>query len=259
MNFKPLVCLLPCLMATGVLGGAEIGGRAQTAETKPPAGALAMQLAGGSRDTEFSGEAAQPAEPLSLWYRRPAREWVEAVPVGNGRLAAMVFGGVAGERLQLNEDTLWGGGPYEPNNPGALAALPEARRLIFAGKYKEAHQFIGEKMMARPLGQMPYQPVGDLLLSFAAVKRVENYRRQLDLDAAIARVSYTADGVNFTREVFSSPVDQVIVVRIAADKPGQVSFAAGMATPQRASVEIEGRDTLVLRGVNGAAQGIAAR
>ena len=227
---------------------------------QPTAGTLALQLARGSRNTEFDGElvgdAPPPEEPLSLWYRRPARQWIEALPVGNGRLAAMVFGGITSECLQLNEDTLWGGGPYDPNNPEALAALPEARRLIFEGKYKEAHKLIGEKMMARPLGQMPYQTVGDLLLSFPAVKQVENYRRQLDLDTAIARVVYTANGVKFTREVFSSPVDQVIVVRITADKPASVSFTAGMATPQRATVEAEGPDTLVLRGVNGAAQGI---
>jgi len=205
---------------------------------------------------QFAGEAPAPDEPLCLWYRRPARQWVEALALGNGRLGAMVFGGVEAERLQLNEDTLWGGGPYDPNNPEALPALSEARRLIFAGKYGEANRLIGAKMMAKPLGQMPYQPLGDLLLTFPEAKTVANYRRDLNLDTAIACVTYSAGGVKFTREVFSSPVDQVIVVRLTADKPGHVSFIAGMKSPQKATVAAESPDTLVISGVNGAAQGI---
>jgi alpha-L-fucosidase 2 len=206
---------------------------------------------------EFTGEATAPDEPLSLWYRRPAAQWVEAMAIGNGRLGAMVFGGVTNERLQLNEDTLWAGGPYDPANPGALAALPEARRLIFAGKYAEAQEVIGQDMMAKPLREMPYQTVGDLLLTFPTTNAVKNYRRELNLDTAIARVGYTVGDVTFTREAFSSPVDQVIVVHLTADKPGQVSFVAGMKTPQPATVETESPDTLVMQGVNGAAQGIA--
>jgi alpha-L-fucosidase 2 len=197
-----------------------------------------------------------PEESLSLWYRHPAKQWVEALAVGNGRLGAMVFGGLENERIQLNEDTLWAGGPYDPNNPEALAALPEARRLIFEGKYGDANRLIGAKMMAKPLKQMPYQTVGDLLLTFPEQKSVENYRRDLNLDTAVASVSYTVDGVNFTRQVFSSPVDQVIVVRLTADKPGKITFTAGMKSLQKATVETEGPDTLVLSGVNGSAQGI---
>src|SRR5438128_6546315 len=153
----------------------------------------------------FTGQPAPPEEPLSLWYRRPARQWVEALAVGNGRLGVMVFGGVERERLQLNEDTLWAGGPYDPNNPEALAALPETRRLVFEGKYGEAHKLIGEKMMAKPLRQMPYQTVGDLLLDFPDSKTaasITNYRRDLNLDTAIAGVTYEIHGVRFTRELF---------------------------------------------------------
>src|SRR5579859_7019015 len=120
----------------------------------------------GLADTTIADSQTGPAEPLSLWYRQPARQWVEALPVGNGRLGAMIFGGVSEERLQLNEDTLWAGGPYDPVNPDAASALPEARRLIFEGKYKQADRLIGERIMARPLRQMPYETVGDLLLSF---------------------------------------------------------------------------------------------
>ncbi len=205
---------------------------------------------------EFAGEAQAPEEPLSLWYRRPATVWTEALAIGSGRLGAMVFGGIKRERLQLNEDTLWGGGPYDQNNPEALAALPEARRLVFDGRYREADQLVNQKMIAKPRGQMPYQTVGDLLLSFPETDSVANYRRDLNLDTAITRVIYSAGGVKFTREVFASPVDQVIVMRITADKPGQVAFSASFKTPQRASTRNDGPDTLVLSGVNGKAAGI---
>jgi alpha-L-fucosidase 2 len=206
---------------------------------------------------KFSGDAEPPDDLLSLWYRRPASQWVEALPVGNGRLGAMVFGGIDRERLQLNEGTLWAGGPYTPDNPEALAALPEVRRLILEGKYTEAHQLIAGKMMAKPLKQMPYQPVGDLLLMFPELKTVGGYRRDLNLDTAITRVSYNANGVQFTREVFSSPVDQVIVVRLTASRPGQISFTAGMQTPQKATVTTDGPDTLVMSGTGGDAFGIS--
>ena len=204
----------------------------------------------------FTGEAGPPDGSLTLWYRRPAQEWTEALPVGNGRLGAMVFGGVGRERLQLNEDTLWAGGPYDPDNTNALAALPEVRKLIFAGQYAEAQKLVGEKMMAQPLKQMPYETVGDLFLEFPTPATVENYRRELNLDTAVAGISYTVNGVTFKREIFSSPVDQVIVVRLTASQPGQISFTAGMNTPQKATIQIEAGDTLVMNGVNGSAEGI---
>jgi alpha-L-fucosidase 2 len=197
-----------------------------------------------------------PAELLSLWYRQPARQWVEALAVGNGRLGAMVFGGVAQERIQLNEDTLWAGGPYDPANPDALEALPKVRELIFAGRYREASNLVGQKMMAKPLTQMPYQCVGDLLLKFPDANGVTDYRRDLNLDTAVATVEYTIDGVRYMREVFSSPVDQVIVIRLNADKPGKVTFTASMQTPQKASVVVELPNTLVMQGVNGGSRGI---
>ena len=193
---------------------------------------------------------------LTLWYTQPAKQWVEALPIGNGRLGAMVFGGIDKEHIQLNEDTLSAGGPYDPTNPNALAALPEARRLIFAGDFNQANKLIGAKMMGKPIVQMPYQTVGDLYLTFANIEGAANYRRQLDLDTAIARVDFSAGDVNFTREVFSSPVDQVIVIRLTADKPGKISFDAMMRTPQKAAVMVEAPDTVVIRGVNPQAAGI---
>ena len=117
--------------------------------------------------------------------------------------------------------------------------LPEARRLIFAGKFGEANNLVGSRMMARPLGQLQYQTLGDLLLQFPETKEVENYRRDLNLDTAIATTSYTADGVRFTREALPAPLDGVIVVRLTADKPGQISFTAGLKTPHKATVRTQ--------------------
>src|SRR5689334_7494554 len=169
------------------------------------------------------GEAAPPESSLSLWYRAPASdhpllpldaprqtrqlgtaEWVRALPVGNGRLGAMVFGGVVHERLQLNQDTLWAGRPYDPVNPDAKAALPEVRRLLAERKYADAAALASRSVMAKPLAQMPYQTLGDLALTFDPVDVVEGYRRDLDLTTATAHVAYTVAGTAFSREVFAS-------------------------------------------------------
>jgi alpha-L-fucosidase 2 len=126
----------------------------------------------------LSGEAPPPAEPLSLWYRQPATVWTSALPVGNGRQGAMMFGGIDSEVLCLNEDTFWAGGPYTPDNPDALSALAEVRQLIWDGKYANAQRLISQKMMAKPLGQLPYQPIGDLLLEFPSVANSISALRQ---------------------------------------------------------------------------------
>jgi alpha-L-fucosidase 2 len=236
----------------------------------------ATMLAGGqaASPVQFAGEAPPPAAPLSLWYRQPASdhplvtprparrgadtEWVRALPVGNGRLGAMVFGGVVHERLQLNEDTLWAGRPYDPVNPQAKDALPEVRRLLGAGRYADAAQLVSQKVMARPLAQMPYQTLGDLTLTFPETTVVERYRRDLDLAGAAAHVSFTTAGVEFTREAFASAPDDVIVVRLTASRPGQISFQARLQTPQRATTEATADGDLVMRGVNGDGTGTTA-
>ncbi len=204
----------------------------------------------------LTGASAVAGDSLLLWYDKPAGEWTDALPIGNGRLGAMVFGGPASEQLQLNEDTLYAGSPYDPNNPEALNALPEARRLIFEGKYKEAHDLVGAKMMAQPIKQMPYEPVGDLRLSFPGHDKVTDYRRQLDLDTAVTTISYKIGALAFMRQMFASPVDQVIVVNLTAGGPNQLNFTATFETPQKATVSTADNQTLVMRGVNGDAFGI---
>jgi alpha-L-fucosidase 2 len=187
---------------------------------------------------------------LKLWYRNPAEAWIEALPIGNGRLGAMVFGGVARERLQLNEDTLWAGGPYDPSSPDALAALPEVRRLVFEGRYLEAQTLAQAQMMAKPIRQMSYQTIGDLMLSFGVSASAGGYRRELDMDLAQATTTFNRDGVAYRRELFASRPDDVIVMRLSADKPGALTFEASFETPQTGAVRIEGQD-VVLTGRNG--------
>ncbi len=168
--------------------------------------------------------ASSPAS--TLWFRKPATEWNRALPVGNGRLGAMIFGGTAEEHIQLNETTLWSGGPYNPVVKGASRALPEIRRLLFAGDVPGAHDLFGRTMMGVPYEQQKYQPLGDLLIAFPGHERPTNYRRELSLDDAVARVSYDVDGVTFTRELFASAPDQVIVIRLTASRAGALTFSA---------------------------------
>ncbi|HEY1034168.1 MAG TPA: glycoside hydrolase family 95 protein, partial [Pseudoxanthomonas sp.] len=178
------------------------------------AGAMVAALPGRS-DAVVANAAT--AQDLRLWYRQPARVWVEALPVGNGRLGAMVFGGVAHERLQLNEDTLYAGGPYSAVNPKAREGLPQVRALIFAGRYAEAAALADDTLISRPVKQMAYQPLGNLWLQFDRLDGVADYRRELDLDAAVARTTFRVGNGVHRREVFVSPVDQCIVVRYTAE------------------------------------------
>jgi alpha-L-fucosidase 2 len=199
-----------------------------------------------------------------LWYRQPAKEWVEALPVGSGKLGAMVFGGVAAERLQLNEDTLWAGGPYEPINPEANGALPEIRRLIDAGEYARATDLAEAKFMALPKRQMSYQTIGDLKLDFPGLpdagEAPEAYVRDLDLDGAIATTRFTVGGVSHVREVIASHPDGVIAVRLAASRKGAVSLDLSFASPLKSKPvsSVEGTH-LILAGKNEASQGVDAR
>jgi len=199
---------------------------------------------------QLIGEAPPPTEPLTLWFRQPATLWTSALPVGNGRQGAMLFGGIDTELISLNEDTLWAGGPYIPDNPNALAELSQVRQLIVDGRYKEAQTLIGQRMMAQPLRQASYQPVGDLLLTFPNILSAENYRRDLNLRTATADVQFTSEGVIYTREVFASYPDNVLVVRLTASKPGKISFKLSMQTGENITNSEGTDDTFILNGTN---------
>jgi alpha-L-fucosidase 2 len=175
-------------------------------------------------------QAAPPAEPLSLWYMQPAQEWVEALPIGNGRLGAMVFGGIARERIQFNEDTVWTGAPHDYSHPGAFRYLGRLRVLLFQGRQKEAEDLAMKEFMSVPLRQKAYQAFGDLLLSFPNMKEgaISGYRRDLNLDSAIATVEYVQDGVTFKREAFASWPANAILVRLSSSVPGKLTFEAAL-------------------------------
>ena len=192
---------------------------------------------------------AQQTPSSTLWYRQPAGEWNRALPVGNGRLGAMIFGGPAEEHIQLNEETLWTGGPYDPVVKGASAALPEIRRLLFAGDVPRAHDLFGRTMMGVPYEQMKYQPLGDLFIAFPGHDSVTGYRRELLLDSAIARVSYVVKGVTFTRDVFVSAPDQAIVIRLSANRPGALTFAATLRGVRNQAHSNYGTDYFRMDGV----------
>ncbi|MDQ4078642.1 MAG: glycoside hydrolase family 95 protein, partial [Chloroflexota bacterium] len=184
-------------------------------------------------------------DSLILWYTRPAGQWVEALPVGNGRLGAMIFGGVEVEWLQLNEDTLWSGGPRDWDNPEAREVLPEVRRLIAAGDYISADALC--KRMQGPYNQS-YQPLGNLYLRFHTAGEPMGYTRDLNLQTAIAGVRYQLGDATFTREVFASAPDQVIVVRLTCDQARRLNFTATLDSQQRHKVEKRGASGLTLKG-----------
>ncbi|MEW6237781.1 MAG: glycoside hydrolase family 95 protein [Candidatus Omnitrophota bacterium] len=183
-----------------------------------------------------------------LWYRQPASNWLEALPIGNGRLGGMVFGGTDGERIQLNEDTLWSGHFSNADRANAYKYLPQARKLIFEGHYSEAQNLVQKEFMSEHLDKYSYQTLGDLMLRFPSIPAASVYRRELDLDEAIARVSYQVNGAIYCREVFSSPVDQVIVVRIACDKPGLLTFDVNLTRPENFETKAEGNNFLIMTG-----------
>ena len=187
--------------------------------------------------------------PMVLWYDKPAGQWVEANPTGNGRLGAMVFGGTDKERIQINDDTLWFGEPHDYANEGAGEHLEKIRQLLFEGKQGEAQKLAGEQFMSDPLRQMAYQPCSDLLIMQPGHKDVADYRRELDIANAISTVTYRVGDTTFTRTLLVSNPDDVIVLRIEADKPGKVSFSATLDTlHEEKSVSAVGESELAIRG-----------
>ena len=193
---------------------------------------------------------APPAADLRLWYGRPAAEWVEALPVGNGRLGAMVFGGVSAERIQFNEDSVWQGEPHDYARAGAHRYLERIRRLLADGKQAAAEQLAMDEFMSAPLRQKAYQAFADLTLEFSGIDaaRAADYERALSLDDAVAAVAFEADGAAYAREVFASYPAQALVVRLTASGSGRLNFAAGFKSAHEAAAIGESGGDLILSG-----------
>lgn len=174
---------------------------------------------------------AQQHSDLKLWYDKPATSWVESLPIGNGRLGAMVFGDPQHEQFQLNEETVWGGSPYNNTNPKAKDALADIRKLIFAGQNAQAQALCGPAICSPQANGMPYQTVGSLHLDFEGVEGYSNYYRDLDIEKAIATTRFTANGVEYTRESFTSFTDNLLVIKLTASQKGKISFTTRYSTP----------------------------
>ncbi len=199
------------------------------------------------------------AQEYKLWYDQPAHVWTEALPLGNGRLGAMLYGNPAAEQIQLNEETIWAGRPNKNANPEALEWIPKIRELVFAGKYLEAQTMATKHVKSSTNSGMPYQTFGDLRLNFPGHARYDNYYRELSLDSARAVVRYRVDGVNYQRETFTSFTDQVVITRITADQPGKVTFTATLTSPhQDVVITSEGND-ITLSGVSSLHEGLKGK
>ncbi|MBN2376369.1 MAG: glycoside hydrolase family 95 protein [Sedimentisphaerales bacterium] len=176
-------------------------------------------------------------QPYCLWYSSPASEWNEALPVGNGSMGAMIYGKTTEESIQFNEDTLWTGHPEDYQHQGASEVLPKLRQLLLEGEQDQAEQLASRRFMSDPLRQNAYQPFGQLQLAFSH-DNITNYRRELDLNTALAGVSYRCGNVTFKREIFASYPDKVIVIHLTADKPGQLILQASLAGPHPESRQV---------------------
>lgn len=188
------------------------------------------------------------ANDLTLWYTGPAAYWEEALPLGNGRLGAMVYGTPHAEEIQLNEETVSAGYPYKNYNPEAKEALPEIRRLIFAGKYEEAQKLGAEKVLSKNGFGKPYQTVGSLRLYFDGHEDYTDYHRELDLTRAVATTTYVVDGVTYRRETFASFTDDLVIVHLTASEPGKLTFDACLTSPQNVRKGTAGKNRLYMEG-----------
>ncbi|HEV8283117.1 MAG TPA: glycoside hydrolase family 95 protein [Chitinophagaceae bacterium] len=176
----------------------------------------------------------QSKQNLKLWYNKPSgTTWENALPVGNGHLGAMIYGNVEKETIQLNESTVWSGSPNRNDNPLALDSLAVIRQLIFDGKRKEAERVVNNAIITKKSHGQKFEPVGSLQLAFNGHENYTNYYRELDIERAVTKTSYTVNSITYTREAFASFPDRVVVMKLTANKPGSISFTAFFTTPQK--------------------------
>jgi len=195
---------------------------------------------------------------MKLWYNNPAENWNEALPIGNGRLGAMVFGQPEREQIQLNEETVWSGGPGNNTNPDIKKLLPQITNLLFQNKYMEAGTMANEKVTSKTNG-MKYQPVGNLWINFPNQGEISDYYRDLNIEDAVSSVEYKSDGVTYYRKFFSSFTDNVIIVRLTADKPGKISCSLGIDCQLRSSITIDNNQIINLSGITDDHEGVLGR
>ncbi len=199
-------------------------------------------------DAMISGEARPPASAMAWWYRSPATKFWEGLPLGTGRFAAMVYGRVRDEIIPFNDETLWTGQPYNAVNPNGLKSLPEIRRLALAGNFVEATR-LATNLLSYPLPFVQtYQPMGRLHVRFEGHDAVQDYRRELDMDSATARVIYRVGDAHFRREVFASYPDQVVVMRVTCDRPGQITLNASLSSLHRTVCRAVNSGTILMEG-----------
>ena len=177
--------------------------------------------------------------PYELWYSRPATHWQEALPVGNGHMGAMIFGGVGQETIQFNEDTLWTGHPMDYQKSDASEYLSRLRQLLFEGKQEEAEKLAQQHFMSVPLRQCAFQPFGNLMLNFEGHDNPTDYRRSLDLNTAVSTVQYSIGSTKYTRQIFATYPDRLIVVHITADSPGRVTCQVSFNSPHSKSEQTQ--------------------
>jgi len=191
--------------------------------------------------------ATEAERDMVLWYNQPGEKWLEGMPVGNGYMGAMIFGGIEYERIALNESSFWSGRPHDYSNPEAFKYFPLIRDLVFAEKYQEAEKMADEHFFGVPINQQAYQPIGDLLLDFKGIENVGNYYRELDMETGISKVTYSYNNANYTREVFMSYPDHAMVINIRCDKPGSISVEARLKSPYLEET-IAQPDKLIMNG-----------
>ncbi|MFA9187487.1 glycosyl hydrolase family 95 catalytic domain-containing protein [Flavobacterium magnesitis] len=206
----------------------------------------------------FSMGYSQTSQNLKLWYNQPSgKTWENALPIGNGFLGAMVYGNVEHEIIQLNENTVWSGGPNRNDNPNALAALPEIRKMIFDGKHKDAEKLANQTFISKKSHGQIFQPVGSLNLDFEGHDKYSNYNRELDIENAISKTSYEVDGVTYTREAFVSFSERVIVIHLTANKKGSISFTANYTSPHKIKIfSISNSKDLEITGITSDHEGV---
>ncbi len=199
------------------------------------------------------------AQEYKLWYDKPALVWTDALPLGNGRLGAMVYGTPASERIQLNEETIWAGQPNNNANPDAKAALPVVQKLLWNGEYRKAQDMCTEKIMSKTNHGMPYQSFGDVYISSPRMGMYSNYYRELSLDSARTVSRWKAEGVTYQRETIVSLADNVVMIHFTADKPGKISFTANFTSPHDDAIIRKDGDDATLEGVAGKHEGLKGK